>query len=113
MKRVACFVSIILCLGTALRMNAQNTAIAAQPGYVKGEFVADVPPTATSHASTLVESKDVLMCAWIGGSSDRARDVVIWISRNEGKGWSAPAEVANGIHDDERIQYPCWNPVLY
>jgi predicted neuraminidase len=96
------------------RASAQSdSTITAQPGYIKAQFVADPPPTASSHASTIIESKDVLMCAWFGGTKERARDVVIWISRDEGKGWSAPAEVANGVHDDERIQYPCWNPVLF
>jgi predicted neuraminidase len=114
MKRVTTVVLTILSLGIALPNQAQNgSSITAQPGYISAEFVTDQPPTATSHASTIVESKDVLMCAWFGGSKDRARDVVIWYSRNEGKGWTPPAELANGIHDDERIQYPCWNPVLY
>ncbi|HEV8544068.1 MAG TPA: sialidase family protein, partial [Verrucomicrobiae bacterium] len=48
-----------------------------------------------------------------GGSREGARDVVIWLSRNEGKGWSKPEEVANGVHDEDRIQYACWNPVLF
>lgn len=86
---------------------------AAQPGYVRAQFIADPPPTPSSHASTIVESKDVLMAAWFGGTRERARDVVIWLSRNEGKGWSQPEQVANGIHDEERVQYPTWNPVLF
>jgi predicted neuraminidase len=89
------------------------SGIASQPGYVKSEFIADPPPTASSHASTIVESKDMLMTAWFGGTQEGARDVVIWMSRNQGKGWSKPEEVANGVHDDVRIQYPCWNPVLF
>lgn len=113
MKRVTNIIGAILAAGALVRGHAQTSGIASQPGYVKAEFIADAPPTATSHSSTIVESKDVLMSAWVGGSKDRARDVVIWFSRNEGKGWSAPAELANGIHDDERIQYPCWNPILY
>jgi predicted neuraminidase len=91
----------------------ENSALESQPGYVKSEFITDSPPTPVSHASTIVESKDVLMTAWFGGTRERARDVVIWFSRNEGKGWSKPEEVANGVHDDERIQYPTWNPVLF
>jgi predicted neuraminidase len=114
MNRVSNFALTIVLFGLTLNGRAQtDSAIAAQPGYVTSEFIADSPPTATSHASTIVESKDALMCAWFGGTKERARDVVIWLSRNEGKGWSAPVEVANGIHDDQRIQYPCWNPVLF
>src|SRR5262245_38562502 len=88
-------------------------AITQQPGFVRSEFVAQNPPTATSHASTIVETKDDLICAWIGGSRDRAPDVSIWAARNEGKGWGAPVEMANGVHDDIRARYPCWNPVLF
>lgn len=36
----------------------------------------------------------------------------IWLSRNDGNGWSAPVEVANGIESPEK-RYPCWNPVLF
>jgi len=114
MNRVTKVVLAILVFAGAGNIGAQNeSAITRQPGYVKWDFVADPPPTAASHASTIVESKDVLLCAWFGGTKERARDVVICIARNEGKGWSEPGEVANGIHDEERIQYPCWNPVLY
>jgi predicted neuraminidase len=35
------------------------------------------------------------------------------MSRNDGNGWSKPEEIANGVYDKVRIQYPCWNPVLY
>jgi predicted neuraminidase len=88
-------------------------AIAQQPGFVRSEFVAQKPPTAMSHASTIVESKDDLICAWFGGSKERAPDVSIWAARNEGKGWGEPVELANGVHDDIRVRYPCWNPVLF
>lgn len=108
-KAVFLTMIFLACLGSA---HAQGN-LASQPGILKSEFIADPAPTPSCHASTIVESKDVLMAAWFGGTDEGARDVVIWISRNEGKGWSKPEEVANGVHDDERIQYPCWNPVLY
>lgn len=95
-------------------LQAQNTAgTTSQPGLIKSEFIADPPITPSSHASTIVEGKDVLISAWFGGSEEGARDVVIWMSRNEGSGWSRPEEVANGVHDKVRIQFPCWNPVLF
>lgn len=97
---------------TAVSPRAQNP-IESQPGYVRAQFVADPPPTISSHASTIVESQDTLLCAWFGGTRERARDVVIWLSRNDGKGWSKPEQVADGIHDEERVQYPTWNPVLF
>src|SRR5688572_7151998 len=114
MKRVIRIVLTIGLLAGLFRASAQDaSAISSQPGYISAEFIADPPPTISSHASTIVESKGVLLAAWFGGTKERARDVVIWIARNEGKGWSDPGEVANGIHEDERIQYPLWNPVLY
>jgi len=39
--------------------------------------------------------------------------VGIWLSRHDGKSWSAPVEVANGIQSDGQTRYPCWNPVLF
>ncbi len=82
-------------------------------GIVKTEFIADTPRTASSHASTIVEVDDVLVAAWFGGTRERALDVGIWLSRNEGKGWSEPQEVANGVYEEDRVRYPCWNPVLF
>src|SRR3954465_9730368 len=112
MKRVigVLFLVAVAPLFTVSRAE-DNADPASQPGYIKSEFIADPAPTLSSHASTIVESKDVLMSAWFGGTKEKARDVVIWMSRNDGKGWTRPEEVANGVHDDERIQYPCWNPV--
>ena len=83
------------------------------PGLISSQFIANSPPTPSCHASTIVESDKSLIAAWFGGSEEGARDVVIWMSRNDGSGWSKPEEVANGLNDRERIQYPCWNPVLY
>jgi predicted neuraminidase len=113
MKKVRENLQLVVLMLSCSGVLAQGTSINSQPGFVSAGFVADAPPTASSHASTIVESKDVLMCAWFGGSRERARDVVIWMSRNAGKGWGTAEEVANGVHDDERIQYPCWNPVLF
>lgn len=98
---------------TTLNTNVTD-ATTPSPGVLHSEFIADNPPTPSAHASTIVEAdKNLLLSAWFGGTEEGARDVVIWLSRNEGKGWSRPEEVANGVHDDVRIQYPCWNPVLY
>ena len=92
---------------------APEESILRQPGMVKSEFIVNNPPFATSHASTIVESKDLLLAAWFGGTKERALDVSIWLSRFEGGAWSPPEQVANGIHDDVRVRYPCWNPVLF
>jgi predicted neuraminidase len=69
-------------------------------------------PTPECHASTVESVKDGIVAAWFGGTHERHDDVGIWLSRNNGSGWSQPVEVANGIVDaDER--YPLWNPVLW
>lgn len=100
---------------TALALVFARAAFAQTggPGFLLSEFVADNPPTISSHASTIVESDGVLMSAWFGGSRERARDVSIWLSQMTTNGWSEPVEVANGVHDNIRVRYPCWNPVLF
>jgi predicted neuraminidase len=60
-----------------------------------------------------VESKGALMAAWFGGTQERALDVSIWLSRHENGAWTPAEEVANGVHDKERVRYPTWNPVLF
>jgi predicted neuraminidase len=54
-----------------------------------------------------------LLAAWFGGTEEKALDVGIWLSRNDGQGWTEPVELANGRDDKNRVQYPCWNPVLF
>jgi predicted neuraminidase len=76
------------------------------------EFIAENPPTPTSHASTICDSKAGLLAAWFGGTKERARDCVIWLSRHDGRQWSTPVEVARGDEDGDD-QWPCWNPVLF
>lgn len=103
---------LLLC-GAATSLIAQP-ALQRQPGYVSSEFIGEPQPVPSVHASTIVETKDALIAAWFGGTDEGARDVGIWLSINDsGKGWSKPEQVANGVHDDVRIQYPLWNPVLY
>ena len=65
------------------------------------------------HASTIAEIEGGIVTAWFGGADEGAYDVVIWTSRNEGSGWSAPKPTADGVDTAKRIQYPCWNPVLF
>jgi predicted neuraminidase len=72
----------------------------------------DNTPTPQCHASTIEETSTGLIAAWFGGTHERNPDVGIWVSRNDGAGWSGPIEVANGIQSDT-LRYPCWNPVLF
>jgi predicted neuraminidase len=101
---------------------------------MKSEFIFEKAPFASSHASTIAETKGGLIAAWFGGSDEGEKDVGIWTSRYRGTGtgvgagvgtgtgsgtstttstpgWSAPVEVATGVTDTGR--FPCWNPVLF
>ncbi len=84
---------------------------AAEPGVISSEFIYEKAPFPECHASTIEETKHGLVAAWFGGTREKAPDVGIWLSRHDGKAWSAPVEVANGLRDGKR--YPTWNPVLF
>jgi len=83
-----------------------------QPGAVKAELIFERAPFAQCHASTIVQTRNALVAAWFGGTREGRPDVGIWLSRNKGKGWSPPVEVANGVQSPEK-RHPCWNPVLF
>jgi predicted neuraminidase len=105
----------VLATLTALTVNVATAraAAAADPAVVATEFLADNPPTATSHASTIVGTPDGLLAAWFGGTREAATDVSIWLARNPGTGWTAPVEIANGVDAGRQVRYACWNPVLF
>ena len=67
-----------------------------QPGLYGSEMIAEKMPVAEVHASTIVEIEGGLATAWFGGTKEKARDVVIWMSRNTGNGWSKTTVVADG-----------------
>jgi predicted neuraminidase len=96
---------VFLCAATQLL--AENAA-----ALLKSEFLADPPPTKSSHASTICEAKGGLVASWFGGTAERQRDVVIWVTRQENGVWTKPAEVARGDEDGEE-RWACWNPVLF
>lgn len=98
---------------TMLAPVLQQGAVAPAPAaIVKSEFIFEKAPFPSSHASTIVETTGGLVAAWFGGTRERHPDVGIWVSRQEGTGWSAPADVANGVQPDG-TRHPCWNPVLF
>ena len=76
------------------------------------DFIFQETPHAMCHASTIAMSGGALVAAWFGGSLESRPDVVICVSFNEGGGWSAPVEAANGEQADGS-RYACWNPVLF
>ena len=61
-----------------------------QPGMYGSEMIATKMPVAEVHASTIEEIEGGLVTAWFGGTKEGSRDVVIWLSRNTGEGWSKP-----------------------
>jgi predicted neuraminidase len=86
--------------------------LAAPPGLVTDAFIFESAPFPQCHASTIVESKDGLVAAWFGGTEERNPDVCIWLSRLDGRKWSSPVRVADGVQSAAK-RYPCWNPVLF
>ena len=109
-------------LATAASLAAAGCALAPRrgaravaPGDLR-EFVAPLPATPQSHASTLVETTDgALLAAWFGGTAERAPDVRIWLARRDGDAaapWSAARPVADGVQADGS-RLPTWNPVLF
>lgn len=72
------------------------------------EFVADPMPTASCHASTIVEAQPgTFLAAWFGGTAEGKPDVAIWGSRREGGKWAPPVEL---VREPEIATY---NPVLF
>lgn len=95
-----------------LFLSASQVVADPPPAILKSEFIADEMPTRSCHASTIVQSGDFLLAAWFGGKDEGDQSVGIWLARNDGNGWSKPAEVATGDSPDGK-RYPCWNPVLF
>jgi predicted neuraminidase len=85
---------------------------AQQPGVLKSEFIYETAPFPSCHASTIVETRGGLACAWFGGTAERNPDVGIWLSRSIAGKWTPPVEVANGV-ESPGTRYPTWNPVLF
>jgi predicted neuraminidase len=88
------------------------TDLSGQVKVIKTEFVFENAPFPSCHASTIAETPEGLIVAFFGGTAEKNPDVGIWICRNEGKSWTIPKEVANGIQTNGK-RFPCWNPVLY
>jgi predicted neuraminidase len=90
---------------------------AAQAGLLKSEFIYETAPFPSCHASTIVETKNGLVAAWFGGTSEGKDDVGIWSARLEDEKWTRPVELANGVQKNAaagtRACFPCWNPVLF
>ena len=91
-----------------------------QPGIVEAQFLFEKAPFRSSHASTIVETRDNFISAYFAGTDEGNKDVGIWISikPKDSSAWLEPVEVANGIQysrlpSNKQERHPCWNPVLY
>ncbi|HEY2952478.1 MAG TPA: sialidase family protein [Verrucomicrobiae bacterium] len=85
---------------------------AAEPAVDKTEFIYETAPFPSCHASTIAETGDGTVAAWFGGKAEKNPDVGIWVSRHDGRNWSTPVEVANGVQAGGE-RHPTWNPVLF
>jgi predicted neuraminidase len=90
-------------------MRVLITAAIATALYAQtSEFVADQMPTASCHASTIVELRQgELMAAWFGGSAEGKPDVAIWGARRQNGRWQTPVEL---VREPNIATY---NPVLF
>jgi predicted neuraminidase len=93
-------------------VQAQSGRAAPTSPVVHTEFIGAHTPTASVHASTIVETPAGLAAAWFGGTREGAPDVGIWLSRLIDSEWTDPVEVANGLQSDG-TRFPCYNPVLF
>ena len=93
--------------------SATSPAGLSSPAVMRNGFISDSPPFPASHASTVVETRKGIMAAWFGGTQERHPDVSIYTARFDGRQWSPPVQVVNGIQADGQKRYPCWNPVLF
>ena len=86
---------------------------APSPAVVKAEFIYEMAPYPSCHASTIVETaRNEMVAAWFGGTAEKNPDVGIWLSRLKDGKWTPSVEVANGVQSDG-TRHPTWNPVLF
>lgn len=104
-----CGLALITGLATAEEYDPISTP--EQPGLVKQEFVYNQADFPQCHASTIEATKNGLVCAWFGGTHEKNDDVAIWVARYDGKKWTEPEQVDDGVQEGH--DYPCWNPVLF
>src|SRR5688500_3062307 len=88
-----------LLLSLCVAFGGASTSLAADlpPGVLAPEVIYETAPFPPRPASTIEKAAAGLVAAWFGGSKEKHPDGGIWVSRHDGKTWSAPVEVANGV----------------
>lgn len=92
---------------------AQFSCFAQPAALLKKAFLFENGAAPTNHTSTLVETSDGLLAAWIGGPESRHPSSSVFTARYDGREWSKPALVLDGTQKDGTGCYACWNPVLF
>ena len=82
-KRFATYTAVrsVICFGLVLLGIPCVVSSTSAQAVVSSEFISAAPPTAQSHASTLVETPAGLVVAWFGGKQERDPGVGIWLAR--------------------------------
>ncbi len=115
-KRIAIIVLFFTIIQVSIAQDYKipDLATKGKYGLVSSELVygMDQKPTAQCHASTVIETKDGLMCAFFAGTNERNKDVGIRVAHYKDGKWSWPVEVVNGFLTDS-VKHPTWNPVLF
>jgi predicted neuraminidase len=92
---------------------AELSCFAQPSALLKKEFLFEDGAAPTNHTSTLVETRDGLLAAWIGGPESRHPSSGVFTARYDAREWSKPALVFDGTQKDGSVRYACWNPVLF
>lgn len=79
---------------------------------IRSEFLYEVAPFPSCHASTIEETRHGMIAGFFGGTAERDPDVCIYVCRHNGKFWGEPIAAADGVQADGS-RYPTWNPVLF
>lgn len=94
---------------------AKSLSLRAPPTEIISNHLDFIFPPAlfpASHTSTLVETSNGLLAAWISGPAARHSEAAIYTARFDGMRWSTPVKSLSGeVHGTHQFQ--TWNPVLF
>ncbi len=105
---LSCALLVVLSASLGAReLVAQSSNPVLRAGYIYADA-----PFEYAHASTISETNDGLLASWYAGDADQVTSMVLWLSRFDGRNWSAPRRLAAG-RDVRNEELPVWNPVLF